>query len=213
MAKDSGKHSFLDFFKMKDIDDEFGDDGLLDDDDEYDDDDEEYSKYSKSKAPSKTSNTSSKNTSYKNSYSTGAAYGSSTYKTQSTATSSYASAKPSRKVVDFNQQSSRQPSYGSNNVNAGNIIVIKPQEIFESQTVVDMLNVGKPVILNMEGLELASAQRIIDFIGGACYAIGGSLQAVSGNIFVAAPSSSEVTGDLREELLNDNTLTTQLGQF
>ena len=91
--------------------------------------------------------------------------------------------------------------------------VIKPQEISESQTVADFLNAGKTIVINMEGLELAPAQRIIDFIGGACYAIGGSLQAISANIFIAAPKSIEVSGDLREEILNETTVSPQLGQY
>ena len=44
MAKDAGKKSFLDFFKVKNIDDdedEFDDD-LFDDDDYDDDDDDDY---------------------------------------------------------------------------------------------------------------------------------------------------------------------------
>ena len=43
MAKDAGKKSFLDFFKVKNIDDdddEFDDD--LFDEDDYDDDDDDY---------------------------------------------------------------------------------------------------------------------------------------------------------------------------
>ena len=54
----------------------------------------------------------------------------------------------------------------------------------------------------MEGLQLEPAQRIIDFIGGACYGMGGELKAISANIFIAVPSSIEVTGDLRDEILN-----------
>ena len=91
--------------------------------------------------------------------------------------------------------------------------VIKPHEISESQTVTDFLKEGKTIVINMEGLELAPAQRIIDFIGGACYALNGSLQAISANIFIAAPSSIEVSGDLREEILNESTVSPQLGRY
>ena len=68
-------------------------------------------------------------------------------------------------------------------------------------------------MVNMEGVELAPAQRIIDFIGGACYAIDGTLQAISANIFIAAPNTIEVSGDLREEILNESTVSPQLGRF
>ena len=40
MAKEASKKSFLDFFKMKDLDDDEFDDDLFDDDDDDDDDDD-----------------------------------------------------------------------------------------------------------------------------------------------------------------------------
>lgn len=113
------------------------------------------------------------------------------------------------KLVDFSNQKQRSESVRGRS----EVYVIKPQEISESQTVTDFLKSGKTIVINMEGLELAPAQRIIDFIGGACYALNGSLQAISANIFIAAPNSIEVSGDLREEILNDSTLSPQLGQF
>ncbi|MBR1815514.1 MAG: cell division protein SepF [Lachnospiraceae bacterium] len=202
---------------MKDLDDEedeFEDD-LFDDDDDEDD----YT-------PSKTS---SKKTSYSksynkpdkaketytrsSSYSTGADRTSSRTSTQASSYSNYQ--KPQTRtqnnnLVDFNSNKQQR----ANNYRGGSeVYVIKPQEISESQTVADFLNAGKTIVINMEGLELSPAQRIIDFIGGACYAIGGSLQAISANIFIAAPSSIEVSGDLREEILNETTVSPQLGQY
>ncbi|MBQ8923737.1 MAG: cell division protein SepF, partial [Lachnospiraceae bacterium] len=133
--------------------------------------------------------------------------------TQTSSYSSYQKPQPrtqNNNLVDFNTNKQQR----TNNYRGGSeVYVIKPQEISESQTVADFLNAGKTIVINMEGLELSPAQRIIDFIGGACYAIGGSLQAISANIFIAAPSSIEVSGDLREEILNETTVSPQLGQY
>lgn len=93
------------------------------------------------------------------------------------------------------------------------VYVIKPQEFNEAQTVTDFLKDGKTIVINMEGIELTAAQRIIDFIGGACYALDGSLQAISSNIFIAAPQDIEVTGDLRDEILNESTVSPYLGSY
>ena len=68
----------------------------------------------------------------------------------------------------------------------------------------------RTVVINFEGAELTVAQRSIDFIGGATYALNGSLQAVSSNIFIAAPDSIEVSGDLKNEIMNENTISPQL---
>ena len=76
----------------------------------------------------------------------------------------------------------------------------------DAQTVVDFLKKNRAIVINMEGLALDPAQRIIDFIGGACYGINGELKAISSNIFIAVPNSMEVSGDLREEILTSPSL-------
>lgn len=220
MAKESGKKSFFDLFKVKDLDDDEFDDDLFDDDD---DDDDDYVKPSKNKSKSSYNKPTSQTTYNKsNSYSGGSSYNQGSYK-QTTSQSSYSSgynnystqrpqARPgasNEKLVDFNAGRQQRMS----NRSGGDVYVIKPQDISESQTVTDFLRSGKTIVINMEGLELAPAQRIIDFIGGACYALGGSLQAISANIFIAAPGSIEVSGDLREEILNESTVSPQLGKY
>ena len=91
------------------------------------------------------------------------------------------------------------------NSSKGNkVFVIKPQEISESQSIIDFLKEDKVIVINMDGLDIDFAQRIIDFISGACYAIDGTIQPVSRTIFIAAPSTTEVSGDLREELISSD---------
>lgn len=206
MARDTGKKSFLDFLKPRNLedDDEFDDD-LFDDDDDYDDDDEYYD------TPSRKNKSTYSRTSDARSQGgakAGQTQGGVTQSYQSTQTRQ-SSRQNSGKLVDFNNQRQRTDSVRGRS----EVYVIKPQEISESQTVTDFLKNGKTIVINMEGLELAPAQRIIDFIGGACYALNGSLQAISANIFIAAPNSIEVSGDLREEILNETTISPQLGRY
>lgn len=209
MAKEAGKKSFLDFFKMKDLDDDEFDDDLFDDDDDDDDDD-----YVPAKPPKKSQSTASRRTSAARQNSYSGASQTSTYKGQ-TQTAAYNSAKAARpssgssKLVEFNSGRQQSESYRGRS----EVYVIKPQEINEAQTVTDFLRRGKTIVINMEGVELAPAQRIIDFIGGACYALEGTLQAISANIFIAAPNNIEVTGDLREEILNESTVSPELGRY
>ena len=220
MAKESGKKSFLDFFKMKDLDDDEFDDDLFDDDDDDDDDDGyERPRSSKSRASFGRSNADKPQTSYNNSRTTytgsNTTQSSQGYKAQPQnnaygAMKQQARPAQNNKLVDFNNQRQQR---SDNFRGRSEVYVIKPQEISESQTVADFLKNGKTIVINMEGLELTHAQRIIDFIGGACYALDGSLQAISANIFIAAPNTIEVSGDLREEILNESTISPQLGQF
>ncbi len=101
----------------------------------------------------------------------------------------------------------------NNNRSMSQVYVIKPQEFNDAQKVTSYLKEGRTVVINMEGIEVRSAQRIIDFIGGACEALDGSLQGISEKIFIAAPHNIDVTGDLRDEILNEASLAPELTAF
>ena len=108
-------------------------------------------------------------------------------------------------VVSFDKRQNYKPN--------SEVYVIKPVEFDDAQTVSDFLKAGKTIVINMEVVQIDPAQRIIDFIGGACYGLGGDLKAISANIFIAAPHNIEVSGDLRDEILNESTLSPQLGKY
>ena len=102
--------------------------------------------------------------------------------------------------------------------------VIRPQTFNEAQIVADFLKedtreitdtllANCTVVLNMEGLDVDIAQRIIDFIGGASFAVDGSLKAISNNIFIVAPGNIEVSGDLRDEIVSEDMLSPELTKF
>ena len=59
----------------------------------------------------------------------------------------------------------RQPSRRSS-VNM-EVCVIKPTSVEDSREITETLLSGRTVILNLEGLDLEIAQRIIDFISGS----------------------------------------------
>ena len=91
--------------------------------------------------------------------------------------------------------------------------VIRPQTFNEAQIVADFLKEGKTIVVNLEGIEIGQAQRIIDFIGGASFAVDGSLKAISNNIFIVAPGNIEVSGDLRDEIVSEDMLSPELTKF
>ena len=55
-------------------------------------------------------------------------------------------------------------------------------------------------MINLEGINMDIAQRIIDFTSGACYSINGNLQKISNYIFIVTPQSVELSGDFQELL-------------
>ena len=80
------------------------------------------------------------------------------------------------------------------------VCVIKPTTMEEAREIADTLVDNSTVILNLEGIDVELAQRIIDFTSGACYSLGGSLQQVSSYIFVLGPYNVDITGDLQNIL-------------
>ncbi len=80
------------------------------------------------------------------------------------------------------------------------VTMIKPSNMDDSRVICDYLLEGKAVVLNMEGLHMEVAQRIIDFTSGSVYAIGGDLQKISSYIFIASPDNVELSGDFQNML-------------
>lgn len=78
------------------------------------------------------------------------------------------------------------------------VCVIRPHSMDDAQEVTDTLLDGCAVILNMEGIELDLAQRIIDFSSGACYAMAGNLQKITNYIFLITPSNVKISGDFQD---------------
>ena len=105
---------------------------------------------------------------------------------------------------------SKPQKKGANNVSM-EVCVIKPTTIEEEYEITDTLLRGRTVIINMEGLNIEIAQRIIDFISGSVYAMNGNLQKISNYIFLATPNGVDISGDIQNLVdtygNNDSTFT------
>lgn len=80
------------------------------------------------------------------------------------------------------------------------VCVIRPSTYEDSREITETLLSGRTVVLNLEGLDLEIAQRIIDFTSGAAFAIDGNLQKVSNYIFLLTPTNIDISGDLQDVL-------------
>ena len=80
------------------------------------------------------------------------------------------------------------------------VSVIKPNTMEDTREIADTLLSNCTVVLNLEGIDVELAQRIIDFACGTCYAIDGSLQKVSSYIFILTPAGVEISGDIQDIL-------------
>ena len=75
------------------------------------------------------------------------------------------------------------------------MVVYHPVSYEDTQNIIDNLKSRKPVIVNMEELEIDCAQRIMDFMAGAIYALDGTIYKISRGIFIVAPTNYDVIGN------------------
>ncbi len=81
------------------------------------------------------------------------------------------------------------------------VMVVEPVVFDDAQHVADHLKNRKPVVVNLENTDKDVAKRMIDFISGTTYALGGQIQKIGNNIFLCAPNNVDVAYNSREENL------------
>ena len=95
------------------------------------------------------------------------------------------------------QQAPMAPKYASFGATPSyqNVVVYEPQTPEDVQFLIDYLKQREPAVVNLNNIEPAAAQRILDFVSGAIYALSGSVHRIerSGNIFLLSPEGVGIT--------------------
>lgn len=78
------------------------------------------------------------------------------------------------------------------------MIIFKPDVYAETRAVVGNLLVKKPTVINLDDMDKAEAQRALDFVSGAVYALNGEIRKAARNIFVVAPSNIDIQSMIKE---------------
>ena len=84
------------------------------------------------------------------------------------------------------------------------LILIEPRVFEETQEIADNLKSHRPVVVNLHRVRRDQAKRVIDFLSGTVYALGGSIQRVGDHIFICTPANVDVQGTITE-IMNDDT--------
>ena len=82
---------------------------------------------------------------------------------------------------------------------SGKMILLEPRAFSESQQIADHLKKRNTVVVNMKRVTAEHAKRIIDFLSGTVYAIGGDLQKIGVGIFLCTPKNVNVEGSISED--------------
>ena len=88
--------------------------------------------------------------------------------------------------------------------------VVRPDTFVNSRQIADHLLNNRTVVLNLEATNKETARRILDFLSGVAYSIGGQLKRVANNTFVITPDNVAVSGDqMRASSSAANSATTE----
>lgn len=101
---------------------------------------------------------------------------------------------PSESFVKRNREFPKSSNKVVNIHSAGHfkVVILQPETFEQAREITDHLKGRKPVIANVEGLEKNQAQRIVDFLSGSVYALGGNIQRISNGIFLIAPQNVDI---------------------
>ena len=82
---------------------------------------------------------------------------------------------------------------------SGKMILLEPRAFSESQQIADHLKKRNTVVVNMKRVTPDQAKRIVDFLSGTVYALGGDLQKIGVGIFLCTPKNVNVEGTISED--------------
>ncbi len=79
------------------------------------------------------------------------------------------------------------------------MILLEPRAYSESQQIADHLKNRNSVVVNLKRVTAEQAKRIIDFLSGCIYSIGGSMQKIGVGIYLCTPKNVNVQGKITDE--------------
>ncbi len=88
------------------------------------------------------------------------------------------------------------------------MILLEPRAYSEAQQIADHLKNRNSVVVNLKRVTSDQAKRIIDFLSGCIYSIGGKMQKIGVGIYLCTPKNVNIQGkitDDSEKVKNGNT--------
>ncbi|EEQ80184.1 hypothetical protein STAWA0001_0954 [Staphylococcus warneri L37603] len=103
-----------------------------------------------------------------------------------------------RNVVTMNNNV--QSNYATQE--SSKMCLFEPRVFSDTQDIADELKNRRATLVNLQRIDKVSAKRIIDFLSGTVYAIGGDIQRVGTDIFLCTPDNVEVAGSITDHIEN-----------
>lgn len=83
------------------------------------------------------------------------------------------------------------------------VILAEPGSYDDAQMIADHLKAHRSVIVNLHRAPYDQALRVVDFMSGCVYALGGSMQKLGHHIFLCAPENVDIQGTMSEYLAGE----------
>ncbi|UBH13960.1 cell division protein SepF [Macrococcus armenti] len=109
--------------------------------------------------------------------------------------------KPTVKVNEEKVTKANVVNMHNDTVNVSSkVCLFEPRVFSDTQDIADELKNRRATLVNLQRIDKISAKRIIDFLSGTVYAIGGDIQRIGQDIFLCTPDNVEVAGSITEML-------------
>lgn len=76
------------------------------------------------------------------------------------------------------------------------VVLAEPRMYDEAQEIADNLKNHRPTVVNLQRVPKDQAIRIVDFLSGTVYALGGNIHKLGSHIFFCTPSNVDIQGTI-----------------
>ncbi|MBA4494233.1 cell division protein SepF [Paenactinomyces guangxiensis] len=83
------------------------------------------------------------------------------------------------------------------------LVLYEPRAYEDAQEIADNLKSHRPVVVNLQRVRRDQGMRIVDFLSGTVYALGGNIQKLGPHIFICTPANVDIQGTITELMQDD----------
>ncbi|MDR3216501.1 MAG: cell division protein SepF [Clostridiaceae bacterium] len=82
--------------------------------------------------------------------------------------------------------------YRLNDVSLDKVVICSPASYADIEKVIDLMKCRAQVIVDFQGMSRDSADKVLNILSGAVYALSGSVKRLKGQMFLLTPYGTEI---------------------
>ena len=102
-------------------------------------------------------------------------------------------------LASLNSPSRKEPEIHPVSADKVSLKLLQPKSHTEATKIADKLKDGCIVLLDISNLPKEKALRLVDFLAGVAYVLGGEMIKTNKNTIVVSPSGVDISGFMQEE--------------